>query len=82
VTRARLEPGTTMVLYTDGLLESYRVTTNRGSVGIDELVDAAESAVREGGPASSWLPSLVGGAPARSADDTAVVVLTLRPRTR
>ncbi len=82
VTRARLQPGTTIVLYTDGLLESYRATTDRGSVGIDELVDAAESAIRAGGPASTWLPSLVGGAPARSADDTAVVVLTLRKRAR
>ena len=81
-TTATLEPGTTLLLYTDGLLESYRAPGNRDSVGIDELVDAITAAVHAGGPASSWIPSLVGGAPAHSADDTAVVVLTLRQRAR
>jgi serine phosphatase RsbU (regulator of sigma subunit) len=82
VTHARLEPATTLLLYTDGLLEAYRTSSNCGSVGIDELVAATAAAARAGAPASTWIPSLVGGAPARSADDTAVVVLTLRPHCR
>ncbi len=76
VTRFSVEAGTSLLLYTDGLLESYRTSANRSSVGMDELVDATEAAVMSGDPASAWIPSLVGGAPSRSDDDTAVVVLT------
>jgi serine phosphatase RsbU (regulator of sigma subunit) len=78
VTHARLDPASTLLLYTDGLLEAYRTSSNCESLGIDELVAATAAAARAGAPASTWIPSLVGGAPARSADDTAVVVLTLR----
>lgn len=77
-TRARLGPNASLVLYTDGLLDAYRLASNDTSVGVDELVAATDACVGAGDPVSAWIPALVGGAPARSDDDTAVVVLTTR----
>ena len=52
---------------------------NRSSLGVDELLEATSDAVATGRSISSWIPSIVGSAPERSLDDTAVVVLTVRP---
>lgn len=76
--RTLLSPGSALVLYTDGLLDAYRVPSNRASLGVDELLDATSAAVADGGPVSSWLPMIVGSAPVRSLDDTAVVAITVR----
>ena len=44
VTRTELAPGSSLVLYTDGLLDAYRQVDNPTSVGLDELLAAtAES---------------------------------------
>jgi serine phosphatase RsbU (regulator of sigma subunit) len=75
-TRTRLEPGCSLVLYTDGLLDSYRAVAGRSSLGIAELVEATDAALAPGAEAASWLHSIVSGVPSPSADDTAVVVLT------
>lgn len=77
-TRAQLSAGTALILFTDGLLDAYRVPSNRASLGVDELLDATSAAVADGGPVSAWLPTIVGGAPVRSLDDTAVVAITVR----
>lgn len=77
VTRAELAPGSSLILYTDGLLDAYRVPASRSSLGVDELLDATNAAIASGAPVSSWIPAIVGSAPTRSADDTAVVVLTV-----
>lgn len=79
VTHTSLSPGSSMILYTDGLLDAYRVPANRASLGIDELLDATSEAVNAGGHIASWLPAIVGSAPVRSLDDTAVVAITVRP---
>jgi FixJ family two-component response regulator len=79
VTRTLLSSGASLILYTDGLLDAYRVPANRSSLGVDELLEATSDAVATGRSISSWIPSIVGSAPERSLDDTAVVVLTVRP---
>jgi serine phosphatase RsbU (regulator of sigma subunit) len=81
VTRTRLEPESSLILYTDGLLDAYRIPTSRVSLGVDELLDATGAALASGGSVSSWIPTIVGSAPVRSADDIAVVVLTLSTST-
>ncbi len=73
-----LPPGSSILLYTDGLLEAYQHDADPGSLGIDELVSAVTGALGEGAPASSWIASLLGAAPGESVDDTAAVVLTTR----
>jgi serine phosphatase RsbU (regulator of sigma subunit) len=73
----RVEPGSSLILYTDGLLDAYRIPANRKSLGVDELLDATSTALASGESVSSWIPTIVGTAPTRSADDTAVVVLTV-----
>jgi serine phosphatase RsbU (regulator of sigma subunit) len=70
-------PGTSVLLYTDGLLDAYSVDNQSGSLGITELVAALHTCMRDGGPARTWIPALVGSAPRESIDDTAVVVLTV-----
>jgi serine phosphatase RsbU (regulator of sigma subunit) len=77
VTRTALSPESSLILYTDGLLDAYRVPASRSSLGVDELLDATSAAITSGESVSSWIPTIVGSAPMRSADDTAVVVLTL-----
>jgi serine phosphatase RsbU (regulator of sigma subunit) len=78
VTSTRLGVGATVILYTDGLLDAYRLATNRASLGTDELLAAMREALRSGGEISDWLATIVAAAPSRSVDDTAVVALTLR----
>jgi hypothetical protein len=76
---ASIEPGSSLILYTDGLLDAYALTEDNASLGIDELVGAVTSCAVDGAVASSWIPAIVGGAPSQSVDDTAVVVITTRP---
>jgi hypothetical protein len=66
-------------MYTDGLLDAYRVPANGSSLGVDELLEATSEAVATGKQITSWIPAIVGSAPVRSLDDTAVVVMTVRP---
>jgi serine phosphatase RsbU (regulator of sigma subunit) len=73
----QLEPGSSLLLFTDGLLDAYRIPASRESLGVDELLDATSAALASGEAVSTWIPTIVGSAPQRSADDTAVVVLTV-----
>jgi serine phosphatase RsbU (regulator of sigma subunit) len=73
----QLEPGSSLLLYTDGLLDAYRIPASRDSLGVDELLEATSAALASGEAVSTWIPTIVGSAPQRSADDTAVVVLTV-----
>jgi serine phosphatase RsbU (regulator of sigma subunit) len=75
-TAARLDPGSSLILYTDGLLDAYVRLSDHASLGINELVDAVAACAVDGGAVRSWIPSIVGNAPRLSLDDTAVVVLT------
>ena len=75
VTRIQMEPGTALVLYTDGLLDAYRQVDSLTSVGLDELLEIAAGALAEGESLDDLLDTLVGRAPALVVDDTALVVL-------
>lgn len=78
VTEHALEPGSSVLLYSDGLLEAYQDDPADESLGIDALVAAMADATRSEAPPSSWIAGLVAGAPRESVDDTAAVVLTSR----
>lgn len=78
-TRASLDPGSSLILYTDGLLDAYAALSDDASLGIEELVGAVTRCALDGGAVASWIPSIVGSAPNPSLDDTAVVVITTRP---
>jgi hypothetical protein len=67
-----------VLMYTDGLLDTYRLPASRASLGTEELLEATRAALRSGGEISDWLATIVAAAPSRSVDDTAVVALTLR----
>lgn len=69
-------PGTSLVLYTDGLLDAYAADRARG-LGITELVAAVQRCLGSGDSAGTWLAALVGSAPRESIDDTAAVVLSV-----
>jgi hypothetical protein len=77
--RASLDAGSSLILYTDGLLDAYAVPGNARSLGIEEFVGAVDGCAADGGAVSSWIRSLVDGAPQQSVDDMAVVVMTTRP---
>lgn len=81
-THVELAGDASLIMYTDGLLDAYVHLTDDASLGIDELVDAVTTCIAEGGAIGSWIPSLVGAAPNSSLDDTAVVVITVRPDTQ
>ncbi len=70
-------PGSSVVLYTDGLLEAYTDPAVSGSIGIEALVDAVSSCTADGSPPHVWMPSLLSTAPRESVDDTALVVLSI-----
>ena len=78
LTRTQLGPNASLILYTDGLLDAYSSGVNADTTGIDELVAAVDACAAGKDAVSSWIPSLVAAAPADSADDIAVVVLTSR----
>ncbi|MDT4923388.1 MAG: hypothetical protein QOG01_1101 [Pseudonocardiales bacterium] len=77
--RIPVAPGSTVLLYTDGLLDAYTDTAAPDSLGIGELIRAVHAFTRSGEPPNAWLPRLLGAAPNESIDDTAVVVLTTNP---
>ena len=76
-TKLAFPGGSSVLLYTDGLLDAYAVGQTSDSPGVEELVAAVDKCLGEGVDATRWLPSLVGRAPREAADDTAAVVLTL-----
>jgi serine phosphatase RsbU (regulator of sigma subunit) len=75
--RLATPPGTSVLLYTDGLLDAYAVNARSDSLGIDELVAAVRACIQVGDAAPTWISRLVGNAPRESVDDTAVVVLSV-----
>jgi serine phosphatase RsbU (regulator of sigma subunit) len=77
--RVPMPAASSVLLYTDGLLEAYSIDATSDSLGISELVAGVRACTRSGEPAASWISSLVGNAPRESVDDTAAVVLTTRP---
>jgi serine phosphatase RsbU (regulator of sigma subunit) len=78
-TRAELRGGSSLILYTDGLLDAYAESSDANSIGIDELLHAVLVLAAGGGDVSSWIETMIGTAPGQSPDDTAVVVLTTKP---
>jgi serine phosphatase RsbU (regulator of sigma subunit) len=76
-TRVELPAGSSLLLYTDGLLDAYCGDANAADLGITELVDEVRHCMKGGRSAERWLPVLVGNAPREAVDDTAAVVLTL-----
>jgi serine phosphatase RsbU (regulator of sigma subunit) len=74
--RSELPAGSSLVLYTDGLLDAYAPAERATGLGIEELIDATDACAASGDAASTWIPIVVGSAPARSVDDTAIVVIT------
>ena len=69
--------GSSVLLYTDGLLDAYSTDAASESLGITELVGAVRACIERGRGADAWLPHLVGSAPREAIDDTAAVVITL-----
>jgi CheY-like chemotaxis protein len=78
LTRVHVGPGSSLILYTDGLLDAYAAIQDRASIGIDEFVGAVQVCAAGGGSVSSWIPQIVENAPHTSVDDSAVVVITTR----
>ena len=76
-TRITTPPGTSVLLYTDGLLDAYAVDETSDSLGTDELLAAVHRCMRGREAAPGWISRLLGNAPSESIDDTAVVVLTV-----
>jgi serine phosphatase RsbU (regulator of sigma subunit) len=70
-------PGTSLLLYTDGLLDAYCADVLTDPLGIGELVAAVQNCLHAGDAVPAWTTRLVGGAPRQSVDDTAVVVLSV-----
>jgi serine phosphatase RsbU (regulator of sigma subunit) len=77
VTRTELAPGSSLVLYTDGLLDAYRQVDSLTSVGLDELVAVTTDALAAGQSLDQLLSRVVGRAPLQGVDDTAMVVLSV-----
>jgi serine phosphatase RsbU (regulator of sigma subunit) len=67
-----LEPGDVLVLYTDGLLDSY---AEQGSDGSAELARAV-AAIDRGAGADAWAATLISSAQRAASDDSLVLVLT------
>ena len=77
ISRSTIAPGSSLVVYTDGLLDAYRQPHLRSSVGLDELLAIASDSFASGQPVDAFLESVIRDAPVRAADDTAIVVLTV-----
>ena len=69
--------GSSLLLYTDGLLDAYSPDVESNTLGIDELVAAVQTCLHAGDAVPTWISRLVGAAPRQSVDDTAVVVLSV-----
>lgn len=78
--RFELPIGSSLLLYTDGLLDAYSSNVRSESLGISELVAAVHSCIGSGEDAGTWIPTLMESAPSEAVDDTAVVVLTVADR--
>ncbi|MEO9139727.1 MAG: SpoIIE family protein phosphatase [Jatrophihabitans sp.] len=78
-TVVEIEPGSSIVLYTDGLLDAFADDMSSEGLGISEIVAAVDACVAGGGSAADWIPALLSSAPRESIDDTAVIVLTTAP---
>jgi CheY-like chemotaxis protein len=79
-TEISLSEASSVLLYTDGLLDAYAAHPIGDSLGITELVAAVQHCLRSHADADTWLPALVRGAPREAIDDTAAVVLTIDGR--
>jgi serine phosphatase RsbU (regulator of sigma subunit) len=75
-----IPPGSSVLLYTDGLLDAYSPDLVSDTLGIGELLDAVRECLRAGDAVPNWISRLVGKAPRQSVDDTAVVVLSVESR--
>jgi serine phosphatase RsbU (regulator of sigma subunit) len=71
VTRSQLNAGSSVLIYTDGLLDAYRSSTS-SDIGLDGLRSTAE-----GQAPDTLIETVIGAAPNRAADDTAMVLLTI-----
>lgn len=76
-------PGSSLLMYTDGLLEAFGAggsgrTDVSDSLGVDELVAAVSAVAGTGRAAAGWVSRLVADAPAEPSDDIAAVVLSIR----
>lgn len=80
VTTVEVQPGSTLIAYTDGLLDAYRAPDDPASIGTDELLAATTSAVASSAEVTDWLARVLSSAPHHSPDDTAVVSLTVNGR--
>lgn len=67
--------GSSVVLYTDGLLEAHAGEGGRDGIGVTALVAAVESCSRGGAPPHDWIPRLLSNT--QSVDDTAVLVVSI-----
>ena len=77
VTRTEVPAASELVLYTDGLLDAYRRVDDVSSIGLDELLEGAREALRDGRTVESLLPTALPADSLKEADDTALVVLSL-----
>jgi serine phosphatase RsbU (regulator of sigma subunit) len=77
VTRTAMTPGSSLVLYTDGLLDAYREPGSQASVGLDELLEVTRTTLASGRSMQELLQTVVSRAPVQAADDTAMVVLSV-----
>ncbi|MGI8679010.1 MAG: PP2C family protein-serine/threonine phosphatase [Jatrophihabitans sp.] len=73
-TEVPVPSGSSVLLYTDGLLDAFALDATSDSLGIAELVEALPSCL--GATGIPAIPALLQSAPRESIDDTAVVVLT------
>jgi serine phosphatase RsbU (regulator of sigma subunit) len=77
VTETKLEAGSALLLYTDGLLDAYRKVDSLTSVGLDELLDVTSEALASGEALDDLLETIIAKAPMQASDDTALVVLSV-----
>ncbi|MDT4916288.1 MAG: hypothetical protein QOH89_988, partial [Pseudonocardiales bacterium] len=75
-----MPPGSSILLYTDGLLDAYSVDAGSNTLGIGELVDAVRQCLHADDAVPNWISRLVGNAPRQSVDDTAVVLVSVEHR--
>jgi serine phosphatase RsbU (regulator of sigma subunit) len=78
VTSTQLPAGSSLLLYTDGLLDAYRQVDSLTSVGLDELLEVTTQSLSSGPSLDELLEAVVSRAPMQAADDTALVVLSVR----
>jgi serine phosphatase RsbU (regulator of sigma subunit) len=79
-THCVLPTGWALLLYTDGLLDSFMQDNDPASIGMDEQARSVERHCADDAPLSTWLARLLDD-PSRRAvtDDLATVAITARP---